>query len=107
MQHTEPSMPAKPLLKASRRVQNRTNTQSWSDPSEITAEPKEDPVQEQTNDATPAAPVEKQPSPWEQYNDKARRYDREMLKEWEENLSILLVFVSSCAPLPLGETDIP
>jgi len=106
MQDAETTMPAKPILRA-RRVQNQTNTQSWSDFSEIATKPKEDPVQEQTNDATPAAPVEKQPSPWEQYNDKARRYDREMLKEWEENLSILLVFVSSCAPLPLGETDIP
>lgn len=33
-------------------------------------------------------------TPWELYNDKASLYDREMLKEWDDNLSILLVFVS-------------
>ncbi|KIM22253.1 hypothetical protein M408DRAFT_79290, partial [Serendipita vermifera MAFF 305830] len=34
-------------------------------------------------------------TPWELYNDKAALYDREMLKEWDDNLSILLVFVTA------------
>jgi hypothetical protein len=35
-----------------------------------------------------------QTTPWELYNERAHIYDRETLKEWEDNLSILLVFVS-------------
>jgi hypothetical protein len=33
-------------------------------------------------------------TPWEQYNETAQIYDNEAVKEWEDNLSILLVFVS-------------
>jgi hypothetical protein len=33
-------------------------------------------------------------TPWELYNERAHIYDKETLKEWEDNLSILLVFVS-------------
>ncbi|PVF99314.1 hypothetical protein CPB86DRAFT_703662, partial [Serendipita vermifera] len=33
-------------------------------------------------------------SPWEMYNERASIYDREMLKEWEDTLSILLVFTA-------------
>jgi hypothetical protein len=42
----------------------------------------------------PAAEIPSGQTPWQLYNEKAMIYDREMLKEWEDNLSLLLVFVS-------------
>jgi hypothetical protein len=41
-------------------------------------------------------------TPWELYNERAQIYDRETIKEWEDNLSIHLVFVST--PVLLEET---
>ncbi|PVF99319.1 hypothetical protein CPB86DRAFT_703541, partial [Serendipita vermifera] len=33
-------------------------------------------------------------TPWELYNQRAQLYDRDTIKEWEDNLSILLVFAA-------------
>lgn len=42
-------------------------------------------------------------TPWELYNDRAALYDREMLKEWDDNLSTLLLFVSTSYQLQLWQ----
>jgi len=43
---------------------------------------------------TMAAQSPPEQTPWQLYNEKAINYDREMIKEWEDDLSILLLFVS-------------
>jgi hypothetical protein len=87
-------MPAKPLLKPKRRT-TQFSTQNWEDIPENVIGQENAPLPDELPDAVPAAPT-RGATPWELYNEKAKLYDREMLREWDENLSILLIFVSTC-----------
>ena len=71
------------------RKQSRNPTQNLNE------EPDGDEILESINGKPITVPLGQTPGPnaWELYNDKARLFDQEMLKEWEGNLSILLVFV--------------
>ncbi|PVF99313.1 hypothetical protein CPB86DRAFT_757098 [Serendipita vermifera] len=48
----------------------------------------------ENNLGTDTSNARPQTTPWELYNERAHIYDRETLKEWEDNLSILLVFTA-------------
>jgi Family of unknown function (DUF6535) len=40
----------------------------------------------------------KETTPWDIYNNEARKIDRELVKDWTTSLNFLLVFVSACLP---------
>jgi hypothetical protein len=75
----------------------KSQRQYVSEPSRINTDPSSQKNEDNVFDPNVSNDRPKK-SPWELYNERASIYDRETLKEWEDTLSILLVFVSYAKP---------